>query len=139
MWLPYCGIKKVKRMHVKSEFSAIIEAKCPKCRQGDLFPHSPFSFKKFDKMNTLCPECNFRFEVEPGFFIGAMYVSYAITVALMITMGVILYVLLNNPPNWVYFITFPITITLLLPFIFRYSRVLYLYVVGGVAYKDKIS
>ena len=126
-------------MHEKSEFNAIIEAKCPSCRGGNLFPHSAFSLTKFDKMNSHCPECNFKFEVEPGFFIGAMYVSYAIVIALMVTLGVLLYMLFDNPPNWVYYITFPTTITLLLPFIFRYSRVLYLYAVGRVPYKDKVS
>lgn len=125
-------------MHERSGFSAIIEAKCPKCRQGDLFPHSPFSMTKFDKMNSHCPKCNFRFEVEPGFFIGAMYVSYAIVIGVMVTVGAVLYLLFDNPPNWVYLISFPTAIILLLPFIFRYSRVLYLYAVGGVTYKDKI-
>lgn len=125
-------------MHGKSEFSAIIEAKCPQCRQGNLFPHSPFSLSKFDKMNSHCPECNFKFEVEPGFFIGAMYVSYAIVIALMFATGGVLYIFLDNPPNWVYYLTFPLIITLLLPFIFRYSRVLYLYAFGRVAYKEKI-
>lgn len=59
----------------------IIEGKCPKCREGKVFKDNgnPFAFR-MAKMNEHCPSCNAKFEREPGFFFGAMYVSYGLTV-----------------------------------------------------------
>ena len=34
-------------------------------------------------MNECCPVCGLRFEREQGYFLGAMYVSYALAVPLM--------------------------------------------------------
>ena len=42
-------------------------------------------------MKEYCSHCGFKFQIEPSFFYGAMYVSYAITVALSIVTFVVLY------------------------------------------------
>jgi len=103
-----------------------------------MFAFSALNYRKFDKMHRNCPHCNFRFEVEPGFFIGAMYVSYGMVVGLMIGVGLLFFYAFGDPPTWVYLITFPAVVILLLPFIFRYSRILYLYAFGGVSYKENL-
>jgi uncharacterized protein (DUF983 family) len=58
---------------------------CPRCRQGKLFhrgnlmnPGSLF------KMHAHCPQCEQTFEPEPGFYFGAMFISYGINTALFI-------------------------------------------------------
>lgn len=84
-------------------------------------------------MHELCPCCDLRFSVEPGFFIGAMYVSYAAIVALVIVIGFSLY-LFVDPPIWVYSASVGIAVIVLLPLIFRFSRILFLYWFGGVTY-----
>ena len=78
-------------------------------------------------MNKSCEVCGLEFEIEPGFFWGAMYVSYAISVATAITSAVALYILLNDPDTWVYITTIVSIIVLLSPFSYRYSRVLMIY------------
>ena len=35
-------------------------------------------------MYETCPSCGLRFEREPGYFVGAMYVNYGLTVLLVI-------------------------------------------------------
>lgn len=122
----------------KSAFQAIIEGKCPKCRKGDMFAYAALNYTKFDKMHTHCPHCKFRFEVEPGFFIGAMYISYGMVVGLMIGVGLFFFYAFGDPPTWVYLIAFPAMVVLLLPFIFRYSRILYLYAFGSVSYNQNL-
>ena len=77
-------------------------------------------------MHEECPDCRHHFEIEPGFFLGAMYVSYA----LMIAESVTVYILAA------YFVTtsalvLPIIFAVVIPlsFInFRYSRILWMYV-----------
>lgn len=78
-------------------------------------------------MNKTCDVCGLEFEIEPGFFWGAMYVSYAISVATAATSAVALYVLLHDPEAWVYISTIITLIVLLSPLSYRYSRVLMIY------------
>ena len=59
----------------------ILNEKCPKCDKGDVFKKK-VGLLKMPKMHETCPECNYRFEREPGYFIGAMYISYALAVLL---------------------------------------------------------
>ncbi|MEY4912742.1 MAG: hypothetical protein RL025_569, partial [Bacteroidota bacterium] len=42
-------------------------------------------------MHQDCPHCGFHFEIEPGFFWGAMYISYAFSVAVSVTFGFLAY------------------------------------------------
>ncbi|MES2748641.1 MAG: DUF983 domain-containing protein [Bacteroidota bacterium] len=59
----------------------ILNNKCPNCHKGDVFADKSFFFSLgFPKMHTHCSECHTKFEKEPGYFFGAMFVNYAITV-----------------------------------------------------------
>lgn len=54
---------------------------CPHCKKGKVFADKSFFFSMgFPKMNSNCSHCNFKFEKEPGYFFGAMFVSYGIAV-----------------------------------------------------------
>ncbi len=114
---------------------AVINAKCPRCRKGDMFVNSMYGFKS-QKMNTSCPHCNFKFEREPGYFYVAMFVSYALNVIQMIIAGMLTYVITGNTENpWLYMATIFPFVFLLAPFNYRYSRVLLLhYLTPGLHY-----
>lgn len=99
-----------------------------------MFKHPLIKVFSFIQMNETCPKCGFRFEVEPGFFFGAMYISYAVSVAIFAVSGFIIYQITNDPPFWSYTILMPGIVILLLPITFRYSRVLFLHWFGGVRY-----
>ncbi|QSE99431.1 DUF983 domain-containing protein [Fulvivirga lutea] len=87
-------------------------------------------------MHTNCPKCGLKFEREPGFFIGAMYVNYAFSVAIIVAVGIALSVF--NIYNLHTFVLSVVgLILLLLPFLFRYSRILFLYLFGGVDYQPR--
>lgn len=59
----------------------ILNNECPNCDQGKVFKDKSFFFSLgFPKMYDRCYSCDFKFEKEPGFFVGAMYVSYALSV-----------------------------------------------------------
>lgn len=117
--------------------SAMLQAKCPRCRDGNMFQFPLINFAKFSSMHQTCSQCHQKFEVEPGFFIGAMYISYAMSVGLLLTTGLVLYYLFDDPELWIYLIAVTSLVIVFLPFIFRYSRVLYLYWFGGVNYQQK--
>jgi len=121
-----------------SAFSAIIQCKCPHCRQGNMFLTPGYKLKSFLEMPDTCKHCGLKFEIEPGFYWGAMYISYAFTVALSINTSIILWWFGGNPSIWVYAAVTGSLVILLSPFLMRYSRVLMLYLFGSVRYKPEL-
>jgi len=71
--------------HMFQFLGNIFAQKCPRCRKGPLFTHKALDFKNFTKMPERCECCEQPFELEPSFYYGAMYVSYALQVALLVT------------------------------------------------------
>ncbi|MEO1261764.1 MAG: DUF983 domain-containing protein [Bacteroidota bacterium] len=58
---------------------SILKMKCPRCHEGDLFETGSFSFKKPFDMPQNCPTCGQQYFLGPGFYYGAMFISYIIT------------------------------------------------------------
>lgn len=114
--------------------AAMLQAKCPRCRQGDLFPTSVFSYTKLSEINGKCPECEATITPEPDFFYGAMYISYAFSVALMVNVSILVTYFFDRPDTMVYVWTVLAANILLVPLMLRYSKVLYLYGLGKLSY-----
>jgi hypothetical protein len=76
-------------------------------------------------MNVSCSCCGTKYEKEPGFFQGAMYVSYALMAGwFIITWAADSFILKSE--TWQY-LTFVITtIILFMPLTFRISRLLWM-------------
>lgn len=119
---------------------AIIKAKCPQCQSGKMFTHSAFKLSKFMGMHETCPVCKLKFEIEPGFFWGAMYVSYAFTVGLMLVMGGLI-LLISGGKAGFYTYIIPIISALILssPFTYRYSRVLMIYLFSPIRFNPELA
>jgi uncharacterized protein (DUF983 family) len=114
-------------MPKESTIRAIIEMRCPKCHKGKMFANStPYKFTKVHEMPEQCPCCGQPFQPEPGFYTGAMYVNYGFTVILSGMAFLILEVLLKVE-TYVFFGVYIGVLLLIGPFMFRYSRVIYLY------------
>ena len=102
--------------------------KCPKCGIGGVFIKRGGAFIfKMPKMNKECSHCHHKFEKEPGYFFGAMYVSYALGVAEMVAVFVISW-FLGIPVKLIFF---PIAATLLLltTFNFRKARLIWMSII----------
>ncbi len=70
--------------------------------EGEIFEYPITRIAHFTDTHERCPVCGLRYEVEPGFFYGAMYISYGMTVGFMVTMLIAIFVLGNDPDLWVY-------------------------------------
>ncbi len=129
-------------MEELTKFQAVVKCKCPRCRKGDIFTGNAYAFK-LQKTNINCPYCNLKFEREPGFFYVAMFVSYAMNVAEIITIGVASYVLglpLIYENLWYYVALILIGVFLLSPINYRYSRVILLHwLTPGLSYVPGIA
>ena len=73
------------------------------------------------KMNERCSHCNTKYKIEPSFFYGAMYVSYAVGIAFAVAAFVIAFFLFKASLLST-FVSIVITLILFLPVIIRLSR-----------------
>lgn len=70
----------------KSRLYSVFFNRCPRCHEGKFFKNNSAYFPvwEFDKMNKTCSHCGENFMPEPGFYYGAMYMSYAFYVAVIL-------------------------------------------------------
>jgi uncharacterized protein (DUF983 family) len=104
---------------------SILGQKCPRCHDGPLFINkNPYKMSNWDKMHSDCPVCGLHYEREPGFFQGAMYVSYALGVALSV--GVLIIDILVGFNALEFFIANTLALIGFAPLLFRWARAIYL-------------
>lgn len=76
-------------------------------------------------MNDPCPVCGLVFQREEGYFLGAMYVSYVIASAIMISLYFVVAALLPQYNGTVLALLVMVPYLLFVPAVFRYSRVVW--------------
>ena len=113
---------------------SILTMRCPRCRRGPMFtdsnPYRKLSLKHIFDMPEHCPECGQKYDLEPGFWYGTGYVSYALAVAVSATTFVAWLVLIgvstddNRIFYWLGFNT--IVLVVVQPWLMRLSRVIYM-------------
>lgn len=119
-------LKHTVMNYEQTKVYSILNNKCPHCHQGDFFKtNQVYDLKNFGTMNKRCPVCNEDFIREPGYYFGATYVSYALTVAFGIALYVALYLLLDIDST-AYLITFASLLILLLPVFYRLARIIWI-------------
>ncbi len=109
----------------------VFNHKCPHCREGNMFKDdNSFHLKTFMKMYDQCPLCGQETDIEPGFYNGTAYVSYALTVAFSVATFVAWWVLIgfsvdDNRVFW-WLGGNAILMLLLQPYFMRLSRAVWL-------------
>jgi uncharacterized protein (DUF983 family) len=119
-----------------SKLHAMINARCPRCHEGRLFKYKWWNLLNFAQMHENCPHCDLRYEVEPGFFYGAMYISYAFTVGIMLVGGIIVFNFFNDPPAMGYVVPITTFSLIMVPFNFRTARVIFIHLFSGISYEQ---
>lgn len=101
---------------------SILTGSCPKCHFESMYVHkNPYALGQLLKMHQRCSNCGTKYKIEPSFFYGAMYVSYAVGIAFAVAAFVIAFLfvgtsLLNA------FIAIVLTLVVFMPVIIRLSR-----------------
>jgi uncharacterized protein (DUF983 family) len=117
-----------------SKLYTILHARCPRCQEGPLFKNTnPYGTAGM-KMHDECSHCGESFQREPGFYFGAAYVSYGLTVALWIAvyvalscfdlMGLISFSLFDNPLTFL--LSGAAALVVGLPILYRLSRTIWI-------------
>ncbi|KXN98040.1 hypothetical protein LS48_13730 [Aequorivita aquimaris] len=105
-----------------SKLYSIFTGTCPVCHKGEMYvERNPYKLSKALKMHERCSHCNTKFKIEPSFFYGAMYVSYAVGVAIAVAAFIIAYFFIGLDRNYT-FLAIIVTLVLMLPLILRVSR-----------------
>jgi uncharacterized protein (DUF983 family) len=105
-----------------SKLYSIVTGACPKCHNESMYIfRNPYKMGGLFKMNERCSSCHTKYKMEPSFFYGAMYVSYAVGVAIAIAVFIISSVILDASLLST-FIAIVSTLVLMLPVIIRLSR-----------------
>ena len=99
---------------------SIFGMKCPRCHEGELFKDGIFKGRLLE-MHDECPHCKQPYFLEPGFFWGAMYISYGYMVAIMLTVAGICGLILRWDEIPIYIAT-GIVGVICFPFVLRLSR-----------------
>lgn len=110
-----------------SKLYSIWNEKCPVCQVGDAFiSHAKYDLKLFHKMPVRCDHCNHKFEIEGGFWQGAMYVSYGLTVAISIVTFIITYLIYPETDAWYHILIISLVSLFLAPINYRLSRMIWM-------------
>jgi uncharacterized protein (DUF983 family) len=106
----------------RSILYSVLFLKCPRCRQGNLLESNPYKISNFNKVKDRCPKCDLKYAIEPSFFYGSMYVSYAVGVAFAVATYVIMLLLgIADDPLWI-FVAIVGVLTITFPYIGAVSK-----------------
>ncbi|QHI35015.1 hypothetical protein IMCC3317_03610 [Kordia antarctica] len=105
----------------------VCKGTCPNCNSGSIFKQKGLFYKmRMPKMYEHCTVCNYKFEKEPGYFIGAMYVSYMLTVGQAVGVYLIFSYLFQIGNNFQIFLIIIATMIGLSFFNMRISRTIWI-------------
>ena len=114
-------------MKLITKITSSFQHKCPQCLEGDMFiDRNPYHLKTMSKMYSHCPNCGLNFEPEPGYYYGAMYVSYAFTIAVSVAVFLFYWVLFSEFDTLTFIIANTVVLIFLAPYTFRTARAVWL-------------
>ena len=115
----------------KSRLVSMLTHDCPVCRQSSIYTNPQvYTFVDIGSMHKECPVCHASLVPETGFYFGAAYVSWGLTVTMWIAilvslktldaLGLMEFGFLTHPKTFL--ITGVIFTVILFPLLFKLSR-----------------
>ncbi len=108
-----------------SKLYSILTGTCPQCQKESMYvDQNLLHLNNLLKMNERCSHCGLKYQIEPSFFFGSMYVSYGLNVAIGIITFIVYFQFDRDMLNS--FISIIIVLILAFPFVMRLSRNIYI-------------
>jgi uncharacterized protein (DUF983 family) len=105
-----------------TRLNSILTGSCPKCHEESMYlDKNPFNLGNIYKMHEKCSHCDLKYNIEPSFFYGAMYVSYGLGCALSIATFIISFVIFGSSVM-TSFIAIVIVLIVCMPLTMRLAR-----------------
>ncbi|MEJ6734634.1 MAG: DUF983 domain-containing protein [Flavobacteriales bacterium] len=108
-----------------SKLYSVLFFKCPACHEGDFFVSHPYDLTKAGDIYKSCSVCQTKFSKEPGFYYGAMYVSYAIAVGLSLSIYLLFNVFNYDISVELFLLVYSVFILLSSPLIYALSKIIW--------------
>ena len=108
-----------------SKLYSILTGTCPQCQKESMYQDKNLlHLSNVIKMKEKCSHCGLKYQIEPSFFYGAMYVSYGLNVAIAILTFIIVFQFDRSLITS--FIAIIIVLILAFPIVMRLSRNIYI-------------
>jgi uncharacterized protein (DUF983 family) len=118
----YFCAKLLQMLKKGTKLYSILTGSCPKCHLESMYvSKNAYNLSQTLKMNERCSHCQTKYKIEPSFFYGAMYVSYAVGIAFAVAAFVITYLFIGASLKTA-FISIIGTLIVFMPIIMRLSR-----------------
>lgn len=105
--------------------ASLVKLRCPACRTSNMFAKKPYSFAALSSINKSCPHCKISYQLEPSFFYGSMYVSYALGVAIAVATYVLLFLFGLGQHMLLSIVAIAASIIVLAPYNYQLSKVIW--------------
>ena len=121
---------KNKHTH-KTYLAAVVACHCPRCREGKLFKNRlSIGVRRNMEMFEQCPVCNQPTDIEVGFYYGTGYISYLLCILIVIASFLVWIATIgfsfHDHRFFAWLISTCLLLTVLQPWLMRFSRVLWL-------------
>lgn len=105
---------------------SILTLTCPRCHEGKFYKGHPYKYSAMGRVKDQCDKCNLKYNIEPSFFQGSYYVVYALGVALLITVSVLIYLFFPEAGPLDYMLTIIVTLLILSPWLYALSKIIWI-------------
>jgi|TARA_R110000751_G_scaffold155796_1_gene261051 uncharacterized protein (DUF983 family) len=121
--LNFAVLKKPTMQFLKgTKLYSVFTGTCPVCHKGKMYVEpNPYKLSKVLQMHDRCSHCDIKFKMEPSFFYGAMYVSYAVGVALAVAAFIIAFFFIGLDKHYTFLAIIGVLV-IMFPIILRISR-----------------
>jgi uncharacterized protein (DUF983 family) len=108
-----------------SKLYSIATMTCPQCQESHMMVANPYRFSTMGEVKNKCEVCGLDFKPEPGFYYGAMYVSYGLGVAIFVTIWASCNWFFENVGVWTQISLVLIALIGLGPYLYALSKVIW--------------
>lgn len=109
-----------------SKLYSIVKFKCPRCHKGNFYEGHPYRFSTMGIVKKECSCCKQQYSLEPSFYHGSYYITYALGVALFVTIWVLQLLFFPDIGPSALFIITLIALLLLAPLLYALSKIIWI-------------
>lgn len=113
-------------MNKGTKLYSILRRKCPQCHEGEFFVSHPYNLKRIGDTHETCKSCNLKYEREPGFYYGAMFVSYALGVIVFVGLWALMHFAFPEVHVGWQITIILVSISLLGPYLYALSKIIWI-------------
>ena len=108
-----------------SKLYSISTMTCPQCQESHMMVGNPYRFSTMGEVKNKCEVCGLNLKPEPGFYYGAMYVSYGLGVAIFVSIWATCTWFFDNVGVWTQISLILIALIGLGPYLYALSKVIW--------------